>query len=53
MPNMDQSKRDELSALVGRLYFLRILADYRPSVPVEDQDVREAISIMERIFNAF
>jgi hypothetical protein len=53
MPNMDRSKRDELSALVGRLDFLRIVADYRPSVPVEDQDVREAIAIMERIVNAF
>ena len=53
MPNMDQARRIELSALIGRLYSLRIVADYQPSISVTDQDVREAISIIERIFSAF
>ncbi len=43
MPNMQQDKRVKLSELVGRLYTLRIDADYRPSVEVEGRDAREAI----------
>jgi hypothetical protein len=42
MPGMDQPKREKLSELIGRLYTLRIAADYQPSVTV---DAREAISI--------
>jgi hypothetical protein len=53
MPNMEQAKRVKLSELVGRLYTLRIDADYKPSVEVEDGDAREAVSIMNTIFDAF
>jgi hypothetical protein len=53
MPNMQQDKRVKLSELVGRLYTLRIDADYRPSVEVEGRDAREAISIMNTVFDAF
>src|SRR5438477_10841301 len=35
MPNMKQAKRDRLSEMLGRLYALRIDADYRPSIEVE------------------
>ncbi len=53
MPNMDQAKRDKLSEMVGRLYALRIDADYRPSMEVEGTEAREAVSIMKTIFEAF
>jgi hypothetical protein len=53
MPNMDEDKRVKLSDLVGRLYTLRIVADYRPSIDVDARDAREALSIMNKIFEAF
>ncbi len=53
MPNMAQAKRDKLSEMLGRLYTLRIDADYRPSIEVEGTEAREAISIMKTIFEAF
>lgn len=53
MPNMRPDKRVKLSELIGRLYTLRIDADYRPSVEVEDRDAREAISIMNTVFDSF
>jgi uncharacterized protein (UPF0332 family) len=53
MPHMDPAKRVKLSELIGRLYTLRIDADYHPSVEVEGADAREALSIMKTIFEAF
>ena len=53
MPNMTQDKREKLSELVGRLYTLRIDADYKPSLEVEIAEAREEISIMKTIFEAF
>jgi uncharacterized protein (UPF0332 family) len=53
MPSMQQDKRVKLSELIGRLYTLRIDADYKPSVTVEGRDAREAISIMKTIFDSF
>ena len=53
MPNMAQEKRDKLSEMLGRLYALRIEADYRPSSEVEGTEAREAISMMKTIFEAF
>jgi hypothetical protein len=53
MPDMDRPRRLKLSELVGRLYTLRIFADYRPSVEVDGRDAREAISIMNTVFDAF
>ena len=52
-PNMTPARRRKLSELVGRLYTLRIDADYKPSVPVEAREVREASSLMTTIFDAF
>ena len=53
MPNMRQQERVKLSELVGRLYTLRIDADYKPSVEVEGRDAREAISLMNTVFYSF
>src|SRR5436190_22725016 len=50
MPNMAQPKREKLSELVGRLYTMRVDADYKPSTRVEDAEAREAISIMKTVF---
>jgi uncharacterized protein (UPF0332 family) len=53
MPGMDQDKRDKLSELVGRLYTLRVDADYKPSTVVENREAREAMSLMKTIFESF
>jgi uncharacterized protein (UPF0332 family) len=53
MPDMDSDRRVWLSQLLGRLYTLRIDADYKPSVEVEAGDAREAVSIMNKVFDAF
>ena len=53
LKSMDRSRRVKLSELIGRLYTLRIFADYRPSVDFEGRDAREAISIMNTIFDSF
>jgi len=53
MPDMDQPRRVKLSELVGRLYTLRVFADYRPSVEVAGREARDAISIMNTIFDWF
>ncbi|HWB53650.1 MAG TPA: hypothetical protein VG722_05635 [Tepidisphaeraceae bacterium] len=53
MPDMDVQKRTKLSELIGRLYTLRIAADYKPSVAVDSRDAREAISIMNTVFDSF
>lgn len=53
MPNMRQDKRLKLSELIGRLYTLRIDADYKPSVEVKGRDAREALSMMKTVFDSF
>ena len=53
MRDMDQNRRAWLSELIGRLYTLRIDADYTPSVEVSAGDAREAVSIMNKVFDAF
>lgn len=53
MPNMKAEKRIKLSELIGRLYTLRIDADYKPSVEVGDGDAREALAIMKTVFESF
>ena len=53
MPNMQANKRRKLAEWIGRLYTLRTWADYRPSVQVEGRDAREAISIMNKVFDSF
>ncbi len=46
-------QRAALSRIVGRLYVLRIYADYTPSIHVDARDAREAVSLMNKIFHAF
>ena len=53
MTSLDQPRRVKLSELIGRLYTLRCVADYRPSMDVDARDAREAISIMSTIFESF
>lgn len=53
MPNMRQEKRVKLSELIGRLYTLRIVGDYKPSIEVDIADAREAIAIMKTVFESF
>lgn len=53
MTSLSPPKRVKLSELVGRLYTLRCVADYRPSVDVDARDAREAVSIMNTIFDSF
>ncbi len=53
MPRLSQPRRVKLSELVGRLYTLRIDADYRPGAVVTDRDARAAISLMNTVFDAF
>ena len=53
MPDMPQAKRDKLSEILGRLYAIRIEADYRPSSAVGITEARAAISLMTTIFDSF
>jgi hypothetical protein len=53
MTTIDLPKRVKLSELIGRLYTLRCVADYRPSVDVDSRDAREAVSIMNTVFDSF
>ncbi len=53
LTDLEPEKRAKLSELIGRLYALRIAADYRPSVDVDARDAREAISIMNSVFDSF
>ena len=46
-----EPQRLKLSEWIGRLYTLRIDADYRPSVAIDARDAREAISIMKNVFD--
>ena len=53
MPNMRGDRRAKLSELIGRMYTLRLNADYRPSIGVEGREAREAISMMNTVFESF
>jgi len=53
LPEMDPDRRIKLSELIGRPYTLRIDADYKPSVRVDAGDAREAVSSMNKVFDAF
>jgi hypothetical protein len=53
MLGLDEPRRLKLSELIGRLYTLRLVADYRPSMDVDGRDAREAVSIMNTVFDSF
>jgi uncharacterized protein (UPF0332 family) len=47
------AKRQALSRMVGSLYTMRILADYKPTTSVDPRDSREAASLMKKCFESF
>lgn len=47
------SKRVALSRMVSRLYVLRLDADYKPVSLIDDREAREAVAMMDTIFDAF
>lgn len=51
--SLDTPRRVKLSELMGRLYVMRCAADYRLSINVDSRNAREAISIMNTIFDSF
>lgn len=53
LTHLDVNKRRALSSLVGALYTLRLYADYRPSIQVDASDAREAVSMMNTVFESF
>ena len=53
LTNIDVPKRRKLSELIGSLYTLRLYADYRPSIEIDAADAREAVSMMNTVFDAF
>ena len=53
LTGLDAKKRRALSELIGELYMLRLAADYRPSTEVEAADAREAVSMMNTVFESF
>ncbi|MGC4006394.1 MAG: hypothetical protein QM811_26030 [Pirellulales bacterium] len=46
-------KRRALSELIGELYTLRLYADYRPSQSIDASEAREAVSMMNTVFENF
>lgn len=50
-PKMGVGKRKSLQRLVEKLYNLRVIADYRPSIDVESADARAAIAMMNKAFS--
>ena len=53
LPALSAERRRKLSELVGELYTLRLYADYRPSIDIDATDAREAVSMMNTVFDAF
>ncbi len=50
LTGLSPRKRRPLAARIRRLYGLRLVADYQPSVPVDDKAARNALSLMGEIF---
>ena len=53
MPAMTADRRVKLSEIIGALYALRVYADYHPSIAIGAAEAREAVSMMNKVFNAF
>jgi hypothetical protein len=53
LTTLDFKKRQALSELIGELYTPRLYADYRPSIDVDATDAREAVSMMNTVFEVF
>jgi uncharacterized protein (UPF0332 family) len=53
MTKLEPDKRFLVSNLIGRLYTMRVDADYKASIEVSAREVREAVSIMNQVFDSF
>lgn len=51
LTTLSDKKRWRLSGLVKQLYDLRCLADYRPSVVVEEDEARITLGMMKQAFD--
>ena len=50
LPKLGIHRRVPVSQRVRGLYHLRIMADYRPSIPVEKRDATLAAGMMTEVF---
>lgn len=50
-PGANTNNKKRLSRLIGRLYTMRRDADYKPETTIDAREAREAISIMNKIFD--
>lgn len=53
LTELDVAKRRALSELIGELYTLRLYGDYRPSQEIDAAEAREAVSMMNTVFENF
>lgn len=53
LTGLEVVERKVLSDMVGRLYTLRLHADYHPTTSFGARDAREAISLMKKVFERF
>jgi hypothetical protein len=53
LSELDVTKRRALSELIGELYTLRLYSDYRPSQKIDAAEAREAVSMMNTVFENF
>jgi uncharacterized protein (UPF0332 family) len=53
LTEIDVAKRRALSELIGELYTLRLYGDYRPSQQIDAVEAREAVSMMNTVFENF
>lgn len=53
MTHLTIERRLALSRIVGRLYTMRIAADYLPSSHIGDDESREAATLVRKVFENF
>jgi uncharacterized protein (UPF0332 family) len=53
LTKLTPAERRALSEILGELYTLRLYADYHPSIDVDAADAREAVSMMNTVFESF
>lgn len=53
LTTLEKDKREALSRVMKRLYRLRIIADYAPHYNIDARDIREAMTLMNTVFDAF
>ena len=50
LTRLSHSIRWRLAGIIRKLYDLRIMADYVPSMPVAENDARLSLSLMDQVF---